>query len=167
MSTNDEGNRRTVVEQGTRFRGTLTSKYPVSVRGEVEGDLSGPAVEVTETGVVAGRLKVTELRSRGEVAGEIDADEVQLSGRIRDKTVLRAKLLEVKQELIFGECEIAIGEIPDKAAVLAAVAAATTARPPAPQPAAAAPVPEEVPADKTDAVNKGRKPPKERPAEAT
>jgi cytoskeletal protein CcmA (bactofilin family) len=164
MSTSDDSDKRTVVEHGTRFKGTLSSRYPISVSGEVEGELSGPFVEVTETGVVCGRLKVTELRSRGEIAGEIDAEEVQLSGRIRDRTVLRAKLLEVKQELTFGECEIAIGAMPDKAAAVATAAAAIPkARPPAPAPAA---VPEEVAAEKTDVSKGTRTTGPERAAEA-
>ena len=33
-------------------------------------------------------MKVTELRSRGELAGRFDADEVMLSGRVRDDTVI-------------------------------------------------------------------------------
>jgi cytoskeletal protein CcmA (bactofilin family) len=170
MSTSDDSDKRTVVEHGTRFKGALSSKYPICVSGEVEGELSGPFVEVTETGVVSGRLKVTELRSRGEIAGEIDADEVQLSGRIRDRTVLRAKLLEVKQELTFGECEIAIGSMPDKAAAVATAAAAAlprgkTAAAPAPEPAAA--VPEEIAAEKTDVSKPNRPGGQERTAEAT
>jgi cytoskeletal protein CcmA (bactofilin family) len=119
--------KRTLIEEGTELKGKLSSKFPIVVMGHVEGDVSGPAVQVTETGVVAGRMKVTALKSRGEVAGEIDADEIRLSGRVRDKTVLRAKTLEVlleraegKTEVVFGDCEIEVGEAPDKAAAIRA-----------------------------------------------
>jgi cytoskeletal protein CcmA (bactofilin family) len=178
MSTNDSGQsggeKRTLIEEGTAFKGVISSKHPVVVMGTVEGDISGPAVEVTETGVVTGRLKVTSLRSSGELAGEIHADEMQLSGRIRDKTILRAKFLEVKLEpagggLAFGECEIEVGELPDKAAAIAAITAlsrgearaAEKAEPASvavKRPAAGeAPgaVPEEIPAETTDSVNRG------------
>ena len=47
---------------------------------------------------------------------------MELSGRVRDKTVIRAQSLEVKLErtdgrleVTFGECELAVGEAPDKA----------------------------------------------------
>ena len=94
--------------------------------GRVEGDLTGPSVEVTESGVLSGKAKVTQLHSRGELAGEFDADVVQLSGRVRDKTRIRAQSLEVRLkrdegriEMVFGDCELAIGDAPDKAKAIA------------------------------------------------
>ena len=93
---NGSGNgKRTLVDEGTEFRGSLTSSSTIVVLGKVEGEISGPAVEVAETGVLSGRIKVGELRCRGELAGELDAESVQLSGRVRDQTVIRAKALEV------------------------------------------------------------------------
>jgi cytoskeletal protein CcmA (bactofilin family) len=114
--------KKTLIEEGTEFKGTLTSTCAVVVMGRVEGELKGPSVEVTETGVLSGKAKVTELRSRGELSGEFDAEVVELSGRVRDKTVIRAKSLEVSLqrpeggiEMVFGDCELAVGEAPDKA----------------------------------------------------
>ena len=121
--------KRTLIEDGTELKGTLTSTCPIVVMGRVEGDLSGPSVEVTETGVLSGKAKVTELHSRGELAGEFDADMVQLSGRVRDKTKIRARSLEVRlkredgrMEMVFGDCELQAGDAPDK---IKAIAAAT------------------------------------------
>jgi cytoskeletal protein CcmA (bactofilin family) len=118
--------KRTLIEDGTELKGTLTSTCPIVVMGRVEGDLTGPSVEVTETGVLSGKAKVTELQSRGELAGEFDADIVQLSGRVRDKTRIRAQSLEVRLkrdegrvEMVFGDCELAIGDAPDKAKAIA------------------------------------------------
>jgi cytoskeletal protein CcmA (bactofilin family) len=114
--------KKTLIEEGTEFKGTLTSTCAIVVMGRVEGDMKGPSVEVTETGVLSGKAKVTELRSRGELSGEFDAELVELSGRVRDKTVIRAKSLEVSLqraeggiEMVFGDCELAVGEAPDKA----------------------------------------------------
>jgi cytoskeletal protein CcmA (bactofilin family) len=192
MSTSNDNKqgdeRRTVIEDGTKMKGALSSQHPIVVMGLVEGELSGPRIEIAESGVVAGRLKATELRSRGEIAGEVDADEMHLAGRVRDRTVLRAKVLEIRSEpgapaaVTFGDCEIAVGEMPDKAAAIAAITAAQKARrgaeppaveaPPAPEtpaaeePAAAAAVPEAIAPEKTD-VNKARKPHRERPAQAS
>ena len=122
--------KKTLIEEGTEFKGTLTSTCAIVVMGRVEGELKGPSVEVTETGVLSGKAKVTELRSRGELSGEFDAEVVELSGRVRDKTVIRAKSLEVSLqraeggiEMVFGDCELAVGDAPDKArAVLQATA---------------------------------------------
>jgi cytoskeletal protein CcmA (bactofilin family) len=122
--TMNEG-KRTLIEEGTELKGTLTSSCPVVVLGRLEGQVTGPSVDVAESGVLSGRAKVTTLRSRGELAGEFDAETVELSGRVRDKTVIRAQSLEVKLErtdgrleVTFGECELAIGEAPDKAAAV-------------------------------------------------
>jgi len=122
--------KRTLIEEGTELKGTLTSTCPIVVQGRVEGDLSGPSVEVTESGVLSGKARVTELRSRGEIAGEFDAKVVELSGRVRDKTIIRAESLEVKLrrdegriEMVFGDCELAVGDAPDKAKAVAAARA--------------------------------------------
>src|SRR4029078_2605401 len=119
--------KKTLIEEGTELKGTLTSTCPIVVQGRVEGEMSGPSVEVTETGVLSGKAKVTELRSRGEIAGEFDAKMVELSGRVRDKTIIRAESLEVslkreegRIEMVFGDCELAVGDAPDKAKAIAA-----------------------------------------------
>ena len=114
---NDPKSRKTLVEEGTQFKGSLSSDCPIEIRGRVEGDLSAPSVAVSPTGAVHGRVKVGELRSQGELAGEFDADIVVLSGTIKDNTVIRAKSLEVKlsssnngkMQVIFGDCELEVG----------------------------------------------------------
>ena len=114
--------KKTLIEEGTEFKGTLTSSCAIVVMGRVEGQMTGPSVEVTESGVLCGKAKVTELRSRGELAGEFDADVVELSGKVRDRTTVRARSLEVslqrgdgRIEMVFGDCELSIGDAPDKA----------------------------------------------------
>ena len=117
--------RKTLVEEGTHFKGSLTSDCPIEVKGRVEGDLTSPALSVSASGAVHGKVKVGQLQSNGELAGEFDADVVQLSGTVKDNTVIRAKSLEVKLEpangkmqVIFGECELEVGseEAPKEAA---------------------------------------------------
>ncbi len=83
--------KHTLVEEGTEFRGTMSSNCPIVVMGKVEGDVAGPEIHVSPTGVIAGNVKVKELRSEGEVAGEVEAQVVHISGRVRDKTVIRAR----------------------------------------------------------------------------
>jgi cytoskeletal protein CcmA (bactofilin family) len=116
---NTTHDRKTLVEEGTQFKGSLTSSCPIEVKGRVEGDLTAPALLVSASGAVHGKVKVGEMRSHGELAGEFDADMVQLSGTIKDNTVIRAKSLEVKlvpangkMQVIFGECELEVGSDP-------------------------------------------------------
>lgn len=127
--------KHTLVEEGTELTGTVKSNVPIVVMGKVEGEVAGPAVHVTNTGVVAGKVKVNVLFSAGEVAGELEADTVRISGRVRDKTVIRARTLEVTiaretggVEVLFGECELAVGDEPNKQAAIDAA----LAPPPAP-----------------------------------
>ena len=122
--------KKTIIEEGTEFKGTLAASCPILARGRIEGEIHGPALEVTDTGVVAGQVKVTELRSRGELAGKFEADEVMLSGRVRDETVIVAKALEVTPAragavaVELDDCELQIGELPSKdQAIQAALAA--------------------------------------------
>jgi cytoskeletal protein CcmA (bactofilin family) len=108
--------RRTLVEEGTQFKGSMSSDCPIDVKGRIEGDLAAPALSVSASGAVHGKVKVGEIKSEGELAGEFDADTVQLSGSVKDNTVIRAKSLEVKlqptngkMQVIFGECQLEVG----------------------------------------------------------
>src|SRR5215216_3131579 len=126
--------KHTLVEEGTEFKGTLSSKCPIVVMGKVEGEIAGPIIHVTASGVMAGNVKVKELRSEGEVAGEVEAEAVRISGKVRDGTKIRARTLEVSltagkggMEVLFGDCELAVGDEPNKdAAITAATTGATT-----------------------------------------
>ncbi len=141
----DPKSRKTLVEEGTQFKGSLSSDCPIEVKGRIEGDLSAPALAVSPSGAVHGRIKVGEIRSQGELAGEFDADVVQLSGVVRDSTIIRAKSLEVKlappngkMQVIFGECELEVGsEHAEKGTTTRAQSARPAADGAAPAPAPA------------------------------
>jgi cytoskeletal protein CcmA (bactofilin family) len=113
----DAGEKRTLVEEGTSFQGSMTSTCPVVVRGRIEGELEAPALSISQTGSVQGKAKVGQVQSEGSVAGEIDADSVNLSGSVMDNTLIKAKTLEVrlnaaenkKMQVTFGNCELAVG----------------------------------------------------------
>lgn len=160
--------KHTLVEEGTEFKGTMSSSCPIVVMGKVEGDIAGPVIHVTPSGVVSGVVKVKQLRSDGELAGEVEADTVEISGRVRDRTVIRARSLEVSlsvqkggMQVVFGECELAVGDEPNKEA---AIASALT--PPAPAEAAKPAVtakPGPTGADADDASKRRRPPPGTQP----
>jgi cytoskeletal protein CcmA (bactofilin family) len=113
--------KRTLVEEGTTFKGSLTSTCPIFVKGGVEGDIQAPSLTVATSGNVSGKVKAGELKSEGSLAGEFDVDKVQLSGSVKDNTVIRAKSLEVKlavastkMQVVFGECELEVGDQPSR-----------------------------------------------------
>ena len=125
------GDKKTLIEEGTKFKGSLSSSCAVVVRGSIEGDVSAPSLVVSPTGAVHGTVKVGDMRSEGELAGEFDADTVLLSGTVKDNTVIRAKSLEVKltpanggkMQVIFGECALDVGQPATKEAAIAATTA--------------------------------------------
>ena len=121
----DMSGKRTLVEEGTQFKGSMSSSCPIVVKGKIDGDVSAPSLQVSSTGSVHGKVKVGEMESQGELSGEFDADVVQLSGTVRDKTVVRAKSLEVKlapttgkMQVVFGECVLDVGDMPSKEAAV-------------------------------------------------
>jgi cytoskeletal protein CcmA (bactofilin family) len=116
-----KGEKQTLIEQGTEFKGIMKSTCPVVVNGRVEGELSAPDLEVTSTGTVRGNIKAERLSSRGTLSGNIDAGDLFLSGSVGSKTVIKAKNLEVKlapeqgrMELTIGECTLDVGDEPTK-----------------------------------------------------
>ena len=111
--------KRTLVEEGTTFKGSLTSTCPILVKGTFNGDLEAPSLTVAATGSVSGKVKAGELKSEGELSGEFDVDKVVLSGTVKDNTVIRAKALEVKlavtgskMQVVFGEVQLDVGDQP-------------------------------------------------------
>ncbi|HEX3597465.1 MAG TPA: polymer-forming cytoskeletal protein [Polyangiaceae bacterium] len=115
--------KQTLVEEGTELKGTLKSSCQVVVNGKIDGQIEAPALTVTTSGTVLGTVRAQKLRSEGTLAGDIDADDVYLSGTVRSNTMIRAKKLEVKLgtergklEVSFGECMVEVGEDPARAA---------------------------------------------------
>ena len=113
--------KRTLVEEGTTFKGSLTSTCPILVKGTINGDLEAPSLTVAATGSVSGKVKAGELKSEGELSGEFDVDRIVLSGSVKDHTVIRAKALEVKlavtgskMQVVFGEVQLDIGDQPSR-----------------------------------------------------
>src|SRR3954463_2509089 len=123
MSEENAQPKQTVVEEGTALRGSLASNGQVLVMGRVDGEVSGVAVEITETGAVSGRGKTPALRSRGDLRGGIDAEDVELSGHVLDETVIRAQAIAVSipiaggPTMLFGDCELETGAPPQTTCV--------------------------------------------------
>lgn len=110
--------RQTVVEAGTELKGSLGSACEVVISGRFEGELVAPCLRINKGGFVNGATKVGEVICEGALAGQLEADTVELSGSIQDNTVIRAKTLEVQltadedAQVTFGDCELVIGDEP-------------------------------------------------------
>lgn len=107
--------KRTLVEEGTSFKGSLTSTCPIVVQGSVEGDVDGPAVTVSATGVVSGRIAAGALKSEGRIAGTFDVDTAEIAGTVEKNTVLRAAFLNLKLIVASGKVQLAFGPAGDSA----------------------------------------------------
>jgi cytoskeletal protein CcmA (bactofilin family) len=86
----------TLVEDGTKIKGSLSSTVPVLVHGIIEGDLESPAVTVSATGSVSGMVLTKALSSVGKIAGEFDVDRATVAGSVAVKTVVRAQEMDFK-----------------------------------------------------------------------
>lgn len=102
--------KRTLVEEGTRLKGSLTSTCPIVVQGSVEGDVDGPAVTVSATGVVSGKIAAGALTSEGRIAGTFDVDTAEIAGTVERNTVVRAASLDLKLTATNGKLELAFGQ---------------------------------------------------------
>ncbi len=112
-----DNTKRTVIENGTEFDGSITSECAILLSGKVKGELSAPTLEVSSSGTLDGQVVVTELRSEGEISGDIEAETIELSGSVSDQTVIKANTLEVKLnqpgnglQVTFGNCELQVGQ---------------------------------------------------------
>lgn len=101
--------KRTLVEEGTHFKGSLTSTCPIVVQGAVEGDLTGPSLTVSATGAVSGKVEAGELTTAGRIAGEFDVDAATIAGSVEHNTVVRAASLDLKLEVTRGKVQLSFG----------------------------------------------------------
>ncbi|MDF2692643.1 MAG: hypothetical protein K0S65_1026 [Labilithrix sp.] len=101
--------KRTLVEEGTRFKGSLTSTCPMLVQGAIEGDVDGPAVTVSATGSVSGKVTTGALVSEGTIAGDFEVDTAQLAGTVAHSTVVRAGTIDVKLNATGGKIQLTFG----------------------------------------------------------
>lgn len=95
---NPKATQQTLVEDGTKIKGSLSSTVPVLVHGTVEGDLESPAVTVSATGSVSGMVVTSALQSVGKIAGDFDVDKATVAGAVAVKTVIRASDMDFKLE---------------------------------------------------------------------
>ena len=111
--------KHTVLEEGTEFEGSIRSQCPITVSGTLKGDVAAPSLTITLSGSVHGQVKVSNFKSEGEIAGEIDAESVDLSGHVSDQTTIRASSLHVKLgqngsnsklQVTFGNCDLHVGD---------------------------------------------------------
>ncbi len=90
--------KRTLVEDGTKFKGSLSSTCPVVVHGALEGDIESPAVTVSATGSVSGMVVSSTLQSAGKIAGDFDVESATVAGSVAKDTVVRAANMDFKLE---------------------------------------------------------------------
>ena len=99
----------TIVQDGTDFRGNFTSKCPIVVNGRIQGEVKAPAVTVTDSGVLQGKVEAKTIACRGSVSGVLEADAIELSGDIAQNTIVRAQRLNLNIESTSGRIELAFG----------------------------------------------------------
>jgi hypothetical protein len=89
----------TLVEDGTKIKGSLSSSVPILVQGTVEGDVDSPAVTISATGSVNGMVLAKSLSSAGKIAGDFDVERATVAGSVAAKTVIRAQEMDLKLDV--------------------------------------------------------------------
>jgi cytoskeletal protein CcmA (bactofilin family) len=100
----------TIVEEGTNFTGSFTSRCPIVVNGRIEGDVNAPVVTVTPGGVLHGHVEADTIACNGSVSGVLEADAIELSGDIARNTIVRAQRLRLNIESTSGRIELSFGQ---------------------------------------------------------
>ena len=101
--------KRTLVEDGTKFKGSLTSTCPIVVQGSIEGNVEGPSLTVSATGAVSGTITTGDLTSAGRIAGEFDVETAKLAGSVANDTVIRAASLDLALAVESGKLQLTFG----------------------------------------------------------
>ena len=101
--------KQTLVEDGTRFKGSLSSTCPIVVQGSIEGDVDGPALTISATGVVSGKAAAGSLKSEGKISGSFDVETADIAGSVAKDTVLRANSLDLKLSVTTGKIQLEFG----------------------------------------------------------
>ncbi|MDB4945042.1 MAG: hypothetical protein JWP97_4576 [Labilithrix sp.] len=101
--------KQTLVEEGTRFKGSLTSTCAILVQGTIEGDVEGPALTVSATGAVSGKIAAGTLKSDGRIAGDFDVENATVAGSVDSNTVIRASSLDLKLNVPDGKMQLTFG----------------------------------------------------------
>ena len=106
------------------------------VHGRVEGAVQAPSLTVSKSGVVEGTAQVGTIECEGELAGEFDADRIELSGTVKDSTIIRAETIEMKLTSKDGKKQLVFGDVQDadQPADLKTKSTTTADEPPAPKP---------------------------------
>lgn len=71
--------------------------------------MNGPAVTVSATGTLSGKLTTGALKSEGKIAGDFDVDTAQVAGSVAHNTVVRAMSLDVKLVAPSGKVQLTFG----------------------------------------------------------
>jgi cytoskeletal protein CcmA (bactofilin family) len=108
-ATSPTKEKQTLVEEGTRFKGSLTSTCAILVQGAIEGDVDGPAVTVSATGALSGKIAAGALKSEGKIAGDFDVESAQVAGSVENNTVIRASSLDLKLNVPSGKVQLTFG----------------------------------------------------------
>jgi cytoskeletal protein CcmA (bactofilin family) len=101
--------KRTLVEEGTLFKGTLTSQCPIVVHGSIDGDVNATAISVSTTGSIAGKVTAGAFKSDGKIAGTFEVDTAELAGTVEKNTLIRATSLSLKLVAPAGMLQVAFG----------------------------------------------------------
>jgi cytoskeletal protein CcmA (bactofilin family) len=102
--------RRTTVEEGSEFTGTVESSCPVAVNGTILGNISAPEITINRSGSISGIIKADRLTSNGTISGNVEAAHVLVTGRVGSQTIIKTSRLEATLRAESGQLEVTFGK---------------------------------------------------------
>ena|SRR5579885_415373 len=118
-SGSEQGGHESRIGKGTRISGTLSFGAPVRIDGEVEGELSGDEITISEGAAVNAKLTATRLTVAGRLEGEAAVrDRIELLATARVECRLTTPSLVLREGAQFnGDCKLPASARPVQAAV--------------------------------------------------
>ena len=107
MAINQDGN-ESCIGTGTKVTGKLTFNARARIDGEVEGEITGGDITVSENAVVKAKINAQSLVIAGNVDGEISARlRIELLATARTRGTLTAPNLVLHEGAVFeGDCKM-------------------------------------------------------------
>jgi cytoskeletal protein CcmA (bactofilin family) len=107
------GRRRTRIAEKLKIVGSLTAEGPIEVSGNLEGDLTCAALDVTRKAHIRGSVQADRIVVNGRIEGPIRGRVVVLKSRAHVVGDIMAKSLSIEKGAFFDGRSASIAEVQD------------------------------------------------------
>lgn len=88
---------KTTISEDLTITGNLSGSAEIEIAGRIDGDVDGKSIYILESGSVSGAVKVELAQIRGQLAGSLSADTVEVQSGADIKASISAEVLEIQK----------------------------------------------------------------------